>query len=264
MTATLKFGDKISIAEVRKLSALKDVVFDLAWFEKAKDRELYYMFRDLAKNESELELIKARGLRYDITRIPAGRLGIEYVKTLGHYHPKVPGTSVSYPELYQVLKGSATYLLQKRAQSREDGIEDFVVVEAKAGDCVLIPPGYGHVTVNASKEELTMANWVCRDFASLYAPIGKLRGAAYYLLETGFVKNPTYKKPPPIRFLKPGTLAKVGLVSGKDMYELGKKKEKLGFLTAPQDYLSFFEGVFEPVFSKQPPLSSSKRAGRRN
>ena len=40
-------------------------------------------------------------------------LGSEYVKTVGHYHPPVPGTDVSYPEIYQVLDGSATYLLQK-------------------------------------------------------------------------------------------------------------------------------------------------------
>ena len=30
------------------------------------------------------------GLRYDITVIYPGLIGSEYVKTLGHYHPKVP------------------------------------------------------------------------------------------------------------------------------------------------------------------------------
>lgn len=245
MTATLKFGNKISIADVRKLSAMKDVVFDRDWFLKAEDRELYYMFRDLAKNDSDLELIKARHLRYDITRIPAGRLGSEYVKTLGHYHPEVTGTGVSYPELYQILEGSATYLLQKRAKGRDDIIEDFAVLEAAAGDCVLVPPGYGHITVNVSDEELTMANWVCRDFSSIYAPIGNLGGAAYYLLEAGFVKNSRYKDMPPVRYLKSGDFSDLGLGSGKDMYDLVLDEDKLGFLTAPQDFTSFFEGVLE-------------------
>lgn len=245
MTTTLKFGDNVSMADVRKLSAMKDVVFDSDWFEEAGDRELYYMFRDLAKNDSDLELIKSRHLRYDITRIPAGMLGSEYVKTLGHYHPKVSGTGVSYPELYQVLEGSATYLIQKRVEGRDDIIEDFAVLEATAGDCVLIPPGYGHVTVNVSNEELTMANWVCRDFSSIYEPIGKLGGAAYYLLAAGVVKNPGYKDTPPVRYLKPKDFPEAGLVSGKDMYDLVHEEDKLGFITAPQDFTSFFEGALD-------------------
>ena len=245
MEVTLKFGDKVTVADVRKLHDMEDVVFDQEWFEETEDRnrDVYYMFRDLAKNDSDFEKIKANHLRYDITIIPPSMLGSEYIKTVGHYHPRVPGTNLSYPEIYQVLEGSATYLLQKVKDGEEDLVLDVVVIKAEKGDLVLVPPGYGHVTINASEETLKMANWVCRDFSSVYEPIKRLSGASYFLLKDGFVKNPLYKNIPPIRNLKPLTYDELELNSTEDMYELIHKIEKLRFLTAPQDFKGFLTGV---------------------
>ncbi len=135
MEPTLKFGDKVTVADVRKLHDMEDVLFDKEWFDATDERnkDMYYMFRDLAKNDSDLEMIKAHHLRYDITVIPPGMLGSEYTKTVGHYHPEVPGTDISYPEIYQVLEGSATYLLQKVERGEEDIVLDVVIIEAEKG-----------------------------------------------------------------------------------------------------------------------------------
>jgi glucose-6-phosphate isomerase, archaeal len=245
MEVTLKFGDKVTVADTRTLQDMEDVVFDKEWFEEteARTRDVYYMFRDLAKKDSDLEAIKAHHLRYDITVIPPKMLGSEYIKTVGHYHPRVPGTNIYYPEIYQVLEGSATYLMQKVKNGEEDLVLDVVVITAEKGDLVLVPPGYGHVTINASEKTLEMANWVCRDFSSVYEPIKRLSGASYFLLKDGFVKNPLYRGIPPIRHLKPFTHDELGLGSGESMYELIHKIEKLRFLTAPQDFTGFLAGV---------------------
>lgn len=245
MELTLKFGDKIAVADVRKLHDMEDVVFDKEWFERteARNKDLYYMFRDLAKSDADLQAIKANHLRYDITVIPAGMLGSEFIKTVGHYHPQVPGTDVSYPEIYQVLEGSATYLLQKVEHDDEDSVLDVAVITAGKGDLVLVPPGYGHVTINASDKTLEMANWVCRDFSSVYEPIKRLSGSSYFLLEDGFVKNLLYKNIPAIRYLKPLPSNDLGLSSGENMYDLVHEIEKLRFLTSPQDFMGFFAGV---------------------
>jgi glucose-6-phosphate isomerase len=245
MEVTMKFWDKVTIADVRKLHDMEDIVFDKEWFEETevRNRDVYYMFRDLAKNDSELEAIKAQHLRYDITVIPPAMLGSEYVKTIGHYHPRVPGTNVNYPEIYQVLEGSATYLLQKVKSGEEDFVLDVVAIKAEKGDLVIVPPGYGHVTINASDKTLEMANWVCRDFSSVYEPIKRLSGASYFLLKDGFVKNPLYRNIPPIRHLKPVSYDELGLDYGENMYELAHKTEKLRFLTAPQDFTGFLTGV---------------------
>lgn len=245
MAVTLKFGDKVTVADVRKLHDMEDVVFDREWFERAdeRNRDMYYMFRDLARNDADLEAIKSHHLRYDITRIPPGMLGSEYIKTVGHYHPPVPGTDVSYPEIYQVLEGSAIYLLQKVEPGEEDIVLDIAVIKADKGDLVLVPPGYGHVTINASDKTLEMANWVCRDFSSVYEPIKRLSGAAYFLLKDGFVKNPLYRDFPPIRYTAPLGIEELGLNSGEMMYELIYNADRLRFLTAPQDFTGFLAGV---------------------
>jgi|GEM_PF-2282682 glucose-6-phosphate isomerase len=40
-------------------------------------------------------------------------MGLEFVKTCGHYHPPVnPKLRYTYPEMYEVLEGDAHYLLQ--------------------------------------------------------------------------------------------------------------------------------------------------------
>jgi len=245
MELTLKFGDKITVADVRKLHDMEDVVFDKEWFDRTeiRNKDTYYMFRDLAKSDADLRAIKSNHLRYDITVIPAGMLGSEYIKTVGHYHPQVPGTDISYPEIYQVLEGSATYLLQKVEYGKEDFALDVVVLTAEKDDLVLVPPGYGHVTINTSDKTLKMANWVCRDFNSIYEPIKRLSGASYFLLDDGFVKNPLYRKVPSIRHLKPLPPNTLGLNSGANMYELVHEIEKLRFLTAPQDFTGFFAGI---------------------
>ena len=246
MELTLKFGDKVTVADVRKLHDLEDVLFDKEWFDAtdARNKDMYYMFRDLAKSDSDLEVIKANHLRYDITAIPPGMLGSEYTKTVGHYHPEVPGTDISYPEIYQVLEGTATYLLQKVERGEEDIVLDVVIIEAEKGDLVIVPPEYGHITINSSETTLKMANWVCRDFSSIYEPIKRLCGASYFLLKDGFAKNPLYKDVPSIRYLKPLAHKKLGLNPGENMYELVHKTEKLRFLTAPQDCMGFLAGVF--------------------
>jgi oxalate decarboxylase/phosphoglucose isomerase-like protein (cupin superfamily) len=63
-------------------------------------------------------------------------------------HPKLRYT---YRELYEVLKGDAHYLLQ-RAQNKER-VDEAILVKATRGDKVLIPPNYGHVTINPPHAE---------------------------------------------------------------------------------------------------------------
>ncbi|MCX9088357.1 MAG: glucose-6-phosphate isomerase, partial [Candidatus Methanoperedens sp.] len=149
---------------IRMLFDMKDVIYDRKWLSNANNSELYYMYRELSLSKKDAAAMKEHGLRYDITVIPPQMLGCEFVKTAGHYHPLVPGTQITYPEIYEVLGGEATYILQK---PDNEGINDVILVKADAGDKVIIPPGYGHLTINTSNKVLKMANWVARDFESI-------------------------------------------------------------------------------------------------
>jgi glucose-6-phosphate isomerase len=111
------------------------------------------------------------------------------------------------------------------------------MIEAHAGDKVLIPPNYGHVTINPSNQELKMSNWVSRRFSSIYEPYKKCGGAAYFEMADGrLVKNCRCDSPPEIRFVKPTSVGKVGLLKGKEMYGLVRDIGKLAFLNDPVSY----------------------------
>jgi len=170
--------------EIRKLSDMKNVLYDQEWLKTADDFNLYYMYRGLEKNN---------GLIYDITIIPAKMLGNEFNKTKGHYHVG------AYQETYTVLEGSAIYLMHKLG---EDGnISDVYAVKAEKGDSIIIPSYYGHVTINPSEtEELKMANWASEKCKSDYSLFEKMNGACYYYTNEDWIKNDNYKNIPPLRF----------------------------------------------------------------
>ena len=242
MWTDVKFGERTFFPVVRTLDEMKEVVSDKRFLASANmSIELYYMFREVSKDEKDEKKIKEKGLRYDITIIPPNKLGLEFVKTAGHYHPFLPDSDITYPELYEVLEGEAHYLLQRIAGKRSfEKITDVVVVNAKEGDKVIIPPNYGHVTINPTETTLKMANWVARAFSSIYEPVKRRSGAAYFELTNGeFILNEKYEEVPDIRFQKPADIEKeVGLNLNKEkgMYELIKEPEKLEFLTNPTKF----------------------------
>jgi glucose-6-phosphate isomerase len=175
--------------DIRHLNDMREVLENKEFAKNSPDMDLYSMYRGLEKNGE---------LRYDITVLAPKILGDEFNKTKGHYHIG------AYPELYMVLEGTAIYLLQKRNDASD--IEDVFAVEVKAGECAIMPPFYGHVTINPSEtKELKMANWVSENCKSDYSLYEKLQGACYYYTKQGWFKNENYKSVPEIRFEQPLT-----------------------------------------------------------
>ncbi|ODS43098.1 MAG: hypothetical protein MSIBF_04570 [Candidatus Altiarchaeales archaeon IMC4] len=245
---------------IRYLDDLRDLLYDRLWSKTAGNCELYYMYRNLSRVcdfssqtvsrepcgftrilDEDKTAIEKLGVGYDVTIIPPMMLGAEYVKTAGHYHP-MSDCGLPYPEVYEVLEGVAHYLLQKL---EEDRITDVVLVEAKKGDHVVIPPHYGHITINPSGKELKMANWVSGRFESIYEPIKEKRGGAYFELENNFVKNENYDNLPELRFVPPIDVPELGLVKGKPMYDLIKTPKKLEFLNRPDKYADLLGKVLD-------------------
>jgi glucose-6-phosphate isomerase len=235
----LEFGGRRREPDIRRLYDMSDVVYDKSWLAGAENVDLYYMYRDLYLSRSDRDRLLEQGLRYDITIIPPRMLGSEYVKTAGHYHPLVPGGSMTYPEIYEVLEGEALYLLQKQ------DLSDVVAVNASVGDKVLIPPDYGHVTINRSNKILKMANFVARDFSSIYEPYREKGGGAYFFTKGGWVKNDRYREAAELRRIDAPESAKLrslGMSRSKEMYPLLREKGRLDYLVHPDKHPEIFEG----------------------
>lgn len=237
---TLRFGAVEREPDIRPLDAIRSFLMDREYARTANNRPLYYMYRDLYRAKDE-EAIRANNLRFDVTVMPANHLGQEYVKTKGHYHPDA-GHGVPYPELYEVMSGRAHYLLQKKGT---DGIEDVIVVKAKRGDTVIIPPGYGHITINPGTTTLKMANWVSSSFDSRYEDIEQKQGGAYYETITGeWVKNTNYDTVPDVRFAEPRPVPELKMTGDRPMYELIRAPDNLAFLNRPHKYTWLFENLY--------------------
>lgn len=171
--------------EIRYLKDLEKVIYDKEWFKKTKNFPVYYMYRG----------IKRKGeLRYDITEIPPKMFGKEFPKTKGHEHCE------NFQEIYTVLEGQALYLAQKCQKNK---VLDVFAVFAKKGESVLIPKGYGHITINPSNKTLKEANWVSENCKNIYDLFEKMGGACYYYTAQGWIKNKNYKNIPKLRFEKP-------------------------------------------------------------
>ena len=174
----LYFMGEKATPDVRTIEQMRPVLYD----ENADGpAEAYYMYRAVNLPEHK-ELMEQHNVRYDITVIPTAKYGNEFVKTKGHFHPKKG--EHTYPEIYEVIEGEAHYLFQDN--------EKVFVYHATKGDKVIVPPDFGHVTINFSNKTLVMSNFVSPEFSSDYGPFIEKHGAAYYELDSGWAENPRY------------------------------------------------------------------------
>lgn len=183
--------------DLRHLDDVRMVLADQEFLpadRQVPNQIIYYMYRKL-KVEN--------GLRYDVTVIPPRMFGNEFVKTKGHIHAGF------YGEVYMVLEGEGIYLAQL---GDENEIKDVFAVHGKKGDVIIIPAGYGHVTINPGPGQLKTANWIAENDKGDFSMFEKNQGGCYYYLaapSTGsgqagqWIKNPRYKNVPPLRFEEP-------------------------------------------------------------
>jgi len=240
----LEFGSGVDLEKmsVRTMADLAVVAKDDGL--TLSDDPAYFMYRGVHRIGDE-EKLKSHNQRFDLTVIPSGNLGEEYIKTSGHYHPAKEGTTVEYPELYYAVSGQATYIMQKR--DRDGVIEDVILARVKAGEAILVPPFYGHVTINELDEPLVMANWVEANFSSIYSDFEQKRGAAYYVLDQKlnikdqkYIRNSDYLDVPEMReaVSEPVCLSEL---KNLPIYEYSNQIDKLDLLANPEKYPSDFE-----------------------
>lgn len=222
----------LPLPSVRTIEEMRSVLADPSC---EGSTPLYFMYRDLAKSDADRQWLHSHSLRYDLTVIPPCTLCGEWVKTKGHYHPQKP-SGIGYPEVYEVLEGEALYLLQSRR------LDDVVMISASTGDTVIIPPDYGHISINPSADKtLAMANIVSTAFESEYGEYETLHGAAYYAMSNGNLKkNPYYPKIPEVRYPGSHWRSAMHRFCTGPLYTLIGNGSVLGFLNFPEKYPAVF------------------------
>lgn len=224
----------------RTYSAGKSVYLE----KNGREEDLYYMYRYFEK-VVDADVFKDNNLEYDITVIKNGLVGDEYIKTIGHYHGLVPGQKITYPEVYEVIEGKIHYILQ--TQPNENNETDVIIVLAEAGDKIVIPPNYGHISINPTDGISASSNINLRNLpaSANYNAYADYEGGAVYETKDGFVDNKRYvirsKK-----IVKPKECPEFGLFKNKSLYNsVIENPNNFDFMVNPQNY--DFSNVFEEI-----------------
>jgi oxalate decarboxylase/phosphoglucose isomerase-like protein (cupin superfamily) len=177
-------------------------------------------------------------ISYDLINLPAGLLGIEYIKTHVYYSPlDYADDKVSC--IVEVLYGNLYILMQKN--SPKDELEFYTRVDAgylvklKQGDRFVVPEGYLYTFVNASENNVLFSKVYKKCSIIDYAMLKKERGLAYYCIRKNgrqeIVHNPFYKNTPEIIELAINTsIFNSDIEVSKPLYE--SIKLKMDFLLA--------------------------------
>lgn len=203
-TGAATWGDGLDFVRLPRTSAdLRKVLLEPDALPP--DAEIYTTWNLSAAPPAVQASLDARGLAYTLVMLPALSIGQEFVKTAGHYHTFMPGTTLGYPEVYTQLAGHMLLLLQERAEDDPGNITDMALVEMRPGFSITIPPNYAHVLINVSGEAALMAGLYSKNFEQEYAAIRERRGAACYVLDGDGAycvrRNPLYASAPDMRFL---------------------------------------------------------------
>ena len=193
---------------------------------------LYAMYKGVhLKNDTDL--FKKYHLRYDITQISPGLIGKEFVKTIGHYHKDLSS------EIYEVLSGEAIFLFQKISSGGE--ADEIYLIRVGVGQKVIVPSGYGHITINPGKDFLIVTDISFDKMEPDYDFFKNYKGAAYYVLENNndiaTVRNENYSSVGNLRIGKPKEIPELNVYFSKPLYpSFIESPEKFDFITHPENY----------------------------
>lgn len=240
LSALLKY-DGFSRKAVEKMQGL------LANEENLPLDEMFYdVYRGIAFPKDE-ELLNKDNYRYDITIIMPGQINGECKKTSGHYHGWNPQKTNTYAEVYEVIKGTALYILQKSdnfdAENPADvRVDDLIFATVHEGETILIPPNYGHCSVNIGEGPLVFSNLAYVPCPVHYGPVKHFHGMSFYVMkkdnEIRLEANGRYVDVPAPKFATVKENPGLGIKFGVPVYEsYMKNPEAFKFLGNPDPYV---------------------------
>lgn len=240
------FDPAIDIDEtkVRRLDELTPVALSP---EVCRDNpEIAYSMYNGVSHRDDTTWLTGVPIRYELTLIPARRLDREFIKTFGHLHTAEPGSGLTYAEVCEVLVGTAHFFFQTLDPSGPDAGQAFYI-EAKAGDKIIIPPDFDHLTINPGPGPLLFSDVIGLEVRGIYERYRMSRGAAYLEIagadeQAQFIANPHYRRVAPLQKLSLKDYPGLDLTAQTPLYTafVRSRGENWPFLTAPSQFWSTF------------------------
>ena len=225
---------------------MEGLLADESNLEVVADEPFYDVYRGIAYPEDQ-ELLKKHDYRYDITVIMPGQINGECKKTSGHYHGWAPGRMNTYAEVYEVIKGTALYILQKSPNfdtkdPTDLKVEETILVTVPEGKTLLVPPNYGHCSVNIGEGPLVFSNLAYVPCPLHYDPVKYYHGMGWYAYRKAdgisLKMNSRYPNLPKPRYATVKENPELGITWGCPVYESFRNNpEAFAFLGNPDDYV---------------------------
>ena len=188
------------------------------------DQLVYRAYRNIRFAEHE-SLWLPNDLRYDITVLMPGTANGEYYKTSGHYHGRGMGKALPYPELYEVIKGTVAFVLQCDPcclDEKEGNPTAIRVVVAREGEAVIIPPYWGHGSINVADEVSAFSNIAVASCPVIYDAVKARHGLAAYVMQgkmgPELLRNEHYEGEAMPAFTHPNEHPEMGVTFGRPCY----------------------------------------------
>ncbi len=175
-------------------------------------------------------------ISFDLIYLPAGLLGIEYIKSHVYYTSttSAPG---AYTTIIEVLYGKITIILQKNRVPEDEFefdtfVEEGFFVKVGAGEKCAIPKGYFFTFINTGDTPAIFAKINKESSHADYNLLKREGGLAYYCIRKNaraeIVLNPRYKDTPNIQKVKPDFfLSGLDLNLSNPLYEILKTQKQI-------------------------------------
>jgi glucose-6-phosphate isomerase len=254
-SGALIFDPELIIEEsrARVLDELTEVYLDQEACQGSQPA--YWMYNGVLRR-ADLPRLTDLPVRYELTLFPDMTIGRERVKTLGHIHAPDPVSGIDFPEICEVLVGTAHFLFQKLDLSGPSAPSAFFV-EVKAGEKMVIPPGYEHLTINPNSGPMLFSDVVTRGLSGIYNNLRAAHGGAYLEVvensSTHFIQNPAYTTAAPLRKASPKAFPALHLQSDQPLYQalLETRAEYWPFLWDPTCFQATFPDL-DSLFQFEP------------
>jgi oxalate decarboxylase/phosphoglucose isomerase-like protein (cupin superfamily) len=226
---------KIAKEFINKEGSEKQYDFSQFW---SAGKPIYYGIREFYNDSNILRLLRERKIRPDVTIIPGGVIGRELNRTEGHEHLS------GLPEIYSVIHGKAGFFLFEFGD-RPYEIKNEKFVVAEAGEHVLFPPRYAHITVNLNLGmPLVITDLVSYDAKPDFNRVREMKGAGYSIVyhkgwAFGVEANKACRKVEGSDVIKPAREIRFSngfvLKKGESLFDVPRREgglEALGFLNS--------------------------------
>ena len=181
------------------------------------------------------ELLAEGKLSYDLIHMPAGLLGIEYIKTHIYFSPQGSEPD-KISSIIEVQYGTLTIIMQKNYPCAEldfgARVEQAFLAQIKQGEKFIIPEGYYYTFINTGEITVIFTRAYKKYNQADYNLIKRERGLAYYCIRKNgrqeIVLNPFYRNSPAIKAIDcQQNLVQYNLDTKCSLYNLIKNQLKM-------------------------------------